>query len=204
MADRRDLQSLLNTLSEAYNATKTSLDKDPRTTVEQKDRLNKMYQNKVNKIKSNYGDDLMRLNQGQNIPVAGATLSGSEIDQTKLPDVSKQKLVGKDPKKLVSVKSSLGGRLGALASMAGASAIGNLLPEKLQNALAEQDLGTHLGRAIESFDQNPEIQQAIANAQAKLKADQQPVAPISPVEQDNQDPMLKARLAAIQSIRQGR
>lgn len=125
---RKDLQSELNRLNEGYQKTKLDMEKLGATPAQMRQLANtrKMLEENLQKI---YADDLTKLNQGQSIPTKGGTVSNAAmaLDQSKVKDLAKTPLVGKESmfKKLTK---KLGGKLGGAGKavaglMAGAAAL---------------------------------------------------------------------------------
>lgn len=106
MADRRDLINAQNKLIESYNETKKSMEKAG-ATPDQLAKLNAMFQKRNDDLKLELGDTLQKLNLGEKIPVQGGTYLGPDINQAKLPDVSKQ--VGLGKQNMLSKASDVGG-----------------------------------------------------------------------------------------------
>jgi hypothetical protein len=94
MKDRRALQEELNRLNELYQQKDLELRKSGGT-IEQRQRMRDMVNAKKNRLISELGDDLQRLDIGEGVDVGKATMLGSEVDQSKLPDVSQQRGLGK-------------------------------------------------------------------------------------------------------------
>jgi hypothetical protein len=142
MADRRELQAEKNRVLELYNAQKVKMEKAG-SSIEQLSRLNQLKNNKIEQLEEQYGDALNKLNKGKNVTVSGGTTSGMELNQSKLPDVSKQKGLGKE-----SIFKRLKGGKGALvAGLLGAGASA-LLPEDSYAA----DVAERIGKASEEVD----------------------------------------------------
>ena len=95
MKDRRELQDELNRINELYKKYDTDLVKAKGSDAQRQQMRDTMNVNKA-KVMAEMGDDLQSLNLGKNVKVSGGTLSGTEIDQTGLPDMAKQKGLGKE------------------------------------------------------------------------------------------------------------
>lgn len=95
MADRRELQAEKNRVLELYNAQKLKMEKAG-SSIEQLSRLNQIKNNKIAQLEEQYGDTLSKLNRGEGVRVSGGTGSGVELNQSKLPDMSKKVGLGKE------------------------------------------------------------------------------------------------------------
>jgi hypothetical protein len=95
MKDRRDLQDELNRINELYQQYDLELRKSGGSDA-QRQQMRDTLNAKKAKITAEMGDDLQNLNLGKNVKVPGGTLSGTEMDQSNLPDMSKQKGLGKE------------------------------------------------------------------------------------------------------------
>ncbi len=113
MADRRELQAQKSKLAEMYNDQRVKMEKAG-ASVDQMSRLKKMFNDKVKQLDTEYGDTLSKLNLGQDVKVSGGTTTGMELNQSKLPDVSKQKGLGKE-----SLLKRLGKKVAGIIPLAG-------------------------------------------------------------------------------------
>lgn len=142
MKDRKALQEELNRINELYQQYDLELRKSGGSDA-QRQQMRDMLNDKKAKVMAEMGDDLQNLNLGKNVKVSGGTLSGTEIDQSRLPDMSKQKGLGKE-----GIFKKLGkGKGGLIAGVLGAGASA-LLPENSYAA----DVAERIGRASEETD----------------------------------------------------
>lgn len=95
MKDRRQLQDELNRINELYQQYDLELRKSGGSDA-QRQQMRDALNAKKAKVMAEMGDDLQKLNIGQDIKVPGATTTGVEINQAKLPDVSEQVNLGKE------------------------------------------------------------------------------------------------------------
>ena len=113
MADRRELQAEKNRIVTQHNTQKVKMEKAG-ASIEQLSRLNKLKNDRISQLEEQYGDDLNKLNKGKTVTVSGGTLSGTEIDQTGLPDMAKQKGLGKE-----GIFKKLGKKVAGVIPLAG-------------------------------------------------------------------------------------
>ena len=92
--NRKSLMQEQNRIREAYNQQRVAMEKAG-ASVDQMSKLKSMFNNKMQELESSMGDDLMSLNKGNVLPISGGTVSGVEVDQSKLPDASKMMGQGK-------------------------------------------------------------------------------------------------------------
>ena len=142
MKDRRELQDELNRINELYQQYDLELRKSGGSDA-QRQQMRDTLNAKKAKLTAEMGDDLQNLNLGKNVKVSGGTLSGTEMDQSNLPDMAKQKGLGKE-----GMFKKLGkGKGGLIAGVLGAGASA-LLPENSYAA----DIAERIGRASEETD----------------------------------------------------
>lgn len=94
MSDRRALQDELNRLNELYQQKDLELRKAGGTDA-QRQQLRDMMNSKKERLTAELGDDLQKLNSNKAITVSGGTISKPTTDQAKMPDMAKQKGLGK-------------------------------------------------------------------------------------------------------------
>lgn len=114
MADRRDLKEELNRINELFQEKDLEMRKAGGS-VEQRQALRDMLNNKKQRLMAEMGDSLQKLNAGDDVVVSGGTLSKG-IDQSNIPDVSKQVGLGKFKKTL----GALGKKAAGIIPLAGA------------------------------------------------------------------------------------
>jgi|688.fasta_scaffold445274_3 hypothetical protein len=95
MSDRRELQAQKNKLAEMYQTQRVKME-NAGASVDQLSRLKKMFNDKVANLEQQYGDTLSKLNRGENVRISGGSSSGVELNQSKLPDMSKKVGLGKE------------------------------------------------------------------------------------------------------------
>jgi hypothetical protein len=115
MKDRRDLQDELNRINELYQEYDLELRKSGGSDA-QRQQMRDTLNAKKAKLTAEMGDDLQNLNLGKDVKVSGGTLSGTEIDQAGLPDMSKQKGLGKE-----GIFKRLGKKVAGVIPLAGAA-----------------------------------------------------------------------------------
>lgn len=114
MKDRRELQDELNRINELYQEYDLELRKSGGSDA-QRQQMRDTLNAKKAKLTAEMGDDLQNLNLGKNVKVSGGTLSGTEMDQSNLPDMSKQKGLGKE-----GIFKKLGKKVAGVIPFAGA------------------------------------------------------------------------------------
>ena len=113
MKDRRQLQDELNRINELYKQYDVDLIKAKGSDAQRQQMRDTMIAKKA-KVMAEMGDDLQNLNLGKNVKVPGGTLSGTEMDQTGLPDMSKQKGLAKE-----GIFKKLGKKVAGVIPLAG-------------------------------------------------------------------------------------
>lgn len=115
MKDRRQLQDELNRINELYQQYDLELRKSGGSDA-QRQQMRDALNAKKAKLTAEMGDDLQNLNLGKDVKVSGGTLSGTEVDQSGLPDMSKQKGLGKE-----GIFKKLGKKVAGVIPLAGAA-----------------------------------------------------------------------------------
>jgi hypothetical protein len=114
MKDRRQLQDELNRINDLYQQYDLELRKSGGSDA-QRQQMRDTLNAKKAKVMAEMGDDLQKLNLGKDIKVSGATTSGLDVDQSKLPDVAKQVNLGKE-----GMLKKLGKKVAGVIPLAGA------------------------------------------------------------------------------------
>lgn len=91
--DRRDLQQELNRINQLFQEKDVELSKAG-ASMEQRQQLRDMLNNKKQRLMAEMGDSLQKLNAGEDVLVKRGTVSKG-VDESNLPDVSKQVGLGK-------------------------------------------------------------------------------------------------------------
>jgi hypothetical protein len=84
--------------------------------VDQLGQLKQMFNSKMSQLDNEFGDSLNKLNRGEKLAISGGTTAGIDIDQSKLPDASMQKNLGKS-----GMFKRLGKKVAGVIPLAGAA-----------------------------------------------------------------------------------
>lgn len=170
MADRKELQDQLNKLNEVFQEQDLKMRKAGGS-QEQRQMLRDMMNQKKQQLMSELGDDLQKLNMGGEMTLKGGTFSKG-LDQSGLPDMSKQTGLGKFGKTF----GALGKKAAGIIPLAGVGMAALSGDPAMAAEEAAGDLTGGVYDAIKSEDagNRDEERQMLAERQAMDNYDKSP------------------------------